>query len=262
MPRLYLPGLTAARHNALNHAVAALDSLTIGGHASRHAAGGADAIFPVSRSNISDFFASPFWGSIPDKPTTFPPSHHASTHASGGDDAITIDRSQISNWSHVHDGNDAPRIKGIDPTIMQAGTGVLDSTGTANITFPTPFPAGVTPIVFVSSRDANNQGVVLDVTSVSNTGFTVKGRKVTNMASDSQGAHVHQLDYNYTSTTDAALNIRYYFYASDGASPGAVVDVYSPSPGHLYSNKTGAHTHTTSAPAAAGITFTWLAVNL
>jgi len=68
MPRLYLPGLTVAKHNALNHAIAPLNSQTIGSHASRHAAGGSDAVFPVSRTNISDLFNSPFWSNIPDKP--------------------------------------------------------------------------------------------------------------------------------------------------------------------------------------------------
>jgi hypothetical protein len=211
---------------------------------------------------VSDLFAAPFWNNIPDKPSTFPPSPHASTHTSNGSDAITISRTQISNWNHVHDGSDASKVKGIDPTIMQAGTGTLDNTGTANITFPTPFPAGVTPKVFVSSQDANNQGVVLDITSVSNTGFTVKGRKVTSMISDSQGDHVHRLNYSSGSSSATQFNVRYTFYASDGQSAGIYVDGAGVSTGYLYSNKTGAHTHTTSAPAAGGITFTWLAVNL
>lgn len=41
------------------------------------------------RSDITDFWNSPFWDNIPDKPSTFPPSAHASSHLSGGADAIT-----------------------------------------------------------------------------------------------------------------------------------------------------------------------------
>jgi len=53
------------------------------------------------RQDIVDFFSTPFWGNIPDKPTTFPPSphthvrsditdfSHASTHQAGGSDELT-----------------------------------------------------------------------------------------------------------------------------------------------------------------------------
>lgn len=67
-------------------------------HANRHALGGDDElnldasqvtsgvldvarIPTLTRSKISDFFASPFWANIPDKPSTFPPSAH--THPAG-----------------------------------------------------------------------------------------------------------------------------------------------------------------------------------
>jgi len=42
----------------------------------------------IPRSKIPDFFSAPFWGNIPDKPSTFPPSAHASTHKPGGSDAL------------------------------------------------------------------------------------------------------------------------------------------------------------------------------
>jgi len=32
------------------------------------------------RAEISDFFSSPFWDNIPDKPSEFPPATHADTH--------------------------------------------------------------------------------------------------------------------------------------------------------------------------------------
>jgi len=49
----------------------------------------------ASRSIITDFFSSPFWDNIPDKPSAFPPSAHASSHASGGSDPVSLDASQI-----------------------------------------------------------------------------------------------------------------------------------------------------------------------
>jgi hypothetical protein len=50
-----------------------------------------------ARADVTDFWSSPFWGSIPDKPSTFPPSAHASSHASGGADAVSLDASQITS---------------------------------------------------------------------------------------------------------------------------------------------------------------------
>jgi hypothetical protein len=58
-------------------------------HASRHLPGGGDPLNGLSRSQVSDFFSSPFWDQIPDKPSSYPPSAHASTHQTGGSDPIT-----------------------------------------------------------------------------------------------------------------------------------------------------------------------------
>jgi hypothetical protein len=41
-----------------------------------------------SRSDVTDFWSSPFWNNIPDKPSTFPPSAHASSHEYGGSDLV------------------------------------------------------------------------------------------------------------------------------------------------------------------------------
>ncbi|MHC1623676.1 MAG: hypothetical protein ACXQTR_03705 [Candidatus Methanospirareceae archaeon] len=49
------------------------------------------------RSDITDFFASPFWDNIPDKPDKFPPEAHASTHVKGGADELSLDASQITS---------------------------------------------------------------------------------------------------------------------------------------------------------------------
>jgi hypothetical protein len=43
----------------------------------------------LTRSKITDFFNSPFWNNIPDKPSSFTPSAHASSHAPGGSDDIS-----------------------------------------------------------------------------------------------------------------------------------------------------------------------------
>jgi len=50
-----------------------------------------DRIPDLTRSKITDFFDSPFWNNIPDKPSSFTPSAHASSHESGGSDAINHD---------------------------------------------------------------------------------------------------------------------------------------------------------------------------
>jgi len=47
------------------------------------------------RQWIRDFFSSPFWDNIPDKPSKFPPEAHASAHAKGGSDELSLDASQI-----------------------------------------------------------------------------------------------------------------------------------------------------------------------
>jgi hypothetical protein len=48
----------------------------------------ADDIPSITRSKISDFWGTPFWANIPDKPSTFPPSAHASSHEYGGSDPV------------------------------------------------------------------------------------------------------------------------------------------------------------------------------
>ena len=47
------------------------------------------AELPISRADISDFWNSPFWANIPDKPSQFPPEPHKTTHATGGSDELT-----------------------------------------------------------------------------------------------------------------------------------------------------------------------------
>jgi hypothetical protein len=165
---------------------------------------------------------------------------------------------------------------GITSSILQAGSDTLGTDGTKSTTFPVAFPSGVTPKVFVSSRDANNSGVVLDITAVSNTGFTVKARKVTGMGTGSAGDHFHSVGVSGTTgtpsaTTDAMTSITRATCAS-GHTNCQVTEVgYSTVAGgsHThgcswtnYTGTTGAHSHSVDAPAIGSISFNWLAVNL
>lgn len=67
------------------------------------------------RANITDFWNSPFWANIPDKPSTFPPSVHASSHHSGGSDALSF--SSIAGFSDYLDQvvktNSVPTFEGL-----------------------------------------------------------------------------------------------------------------------------------------------------
>jgi hypothetical protein len=57
------------------------------------------------RSLVSDFWSSPFWSNIPDKPSSFPPSAHASSHEYGGSDLVrNLDYLAIRG-TEVIDGN-------------------------------------------------------------------------------------------------------------------------------------------------------------
>jgi len=69
-----------------------------------------------SRSWISDFFSSPFWDNIPDKPSSFPPELHASTHALGGSDELSLDASQITSGTLSVD-----RIPNLDASKITSG---------------------------------------------------------------------------------------------------------------------------------------------
>ena len=61
------------------------------------------------RNDILDFFSTPFWGNIPDKPTSFPPSAHTHTKADITDFAHTHPRGDIADffaspfWNNIPD---------------------------------------------------------------------------------------------------------------------------------------------------------------
>jgi len=75
----------------------------------------------ASRSIISDFFGSPFWDNIPDKPSVYPPDLHASSHALGGSDELSLDASQITSGTLSAD-----RIPGLDASKIVSGRFPLD----------------------------------------------------------------------------------------------------------------------------------------
>ncbi len=61
------------------------------------------------RNDILDFFSTPFWNNIPDRPSTFPPSAHTHTKADITDFAHTHSRGDISDffaspfWNNIPD---------------------------------------------------------------------------------------------------------------------------------------------------------------
>jgi hypothetical protein len=89
-----------------------------------------------SRSDVTDFWSSPFWTNIPDKPSSFPPSAHASTHEYGGSDLVrNLDYLAIRGTTVIDSSRNLSNI--VNATI---------SGGTVNIT-----PSGATyPFIFTS----------------------------------------------------------------------------------------------------------------
>jgi hypothetical protein len=76
------------------------------------------------RSLVSDFWSSPFWSNIPDKPSSFPPSAHASSHEYGGSDLVcNLDYLAIRG-TEVIDGN--VNIKNVKSIIL------VDPSGSGN----------------------------------------------------------------------------------------------------------------------------------
>lgn len=179
--------------------------------------------------------------------------------------------------------------------ISQKGTATTDSSGNASITFPVPFPT--TPFIFIQAIDANAQGIVIDIVSKSNTGFSVKARKVTGMGTSSAGDHSHSFTPagsvsvsstdlgTKTSGTPSATKLMLEYMTTDYCDAGhsnckvsTWVRSLVPTDDHTHTTTIGSHTHSASFSGSSGttstagghshsvdapvlsITFNWLAV--
>jgi len=110
-----------------------------------------------SRSWISDFFSSPFWPNIPDKPSVFPPELHASAHGLGGADQISIDASQTTSGVFS-----VARIPNLDASKITSGVfdvariPDLDASKIVSGRFPASrLPTSATANTFLAVRTAN-----------------------------------------------------------------------------------------------------------
>jgi hypothetical protein len=72
-----------------------------------------------ARSDVTDFWSSPFWGNIPDKPSTFPPSAHASSHEYGGSDLVrNLDYLAIRGTTVITSGRVLQNIASVAQTLL------------------------------------------------------------------------------------------------------------------------------------------------
>jgi hypothetical protein len=145
------------------------------------------------------------------------------------------------------------------------GTGQTDANGDATITFPIAFPSP--PLVFVHAIDANARGIVIDVVSVSTTGFTVKARKVTGITSGSAGDHYHSFT---PSGSIGSAGDHYHSFTPSGSIGSAGDHYHSFTPSGSIGNA-GGHSHTISAVSdhshsfsatSGGPSSTWLAIDV
>ena len=110
-------------HNLANHTALGLEDTANKGVANGYCELDANALVPVSRipsltrSKISDFFGSPFWGNIPDKPSTYPPDPHTHVKADITDFPPTLHNALAGvtptaqgTWSNVANATDVSDI--------------------------------------------------------------------------------------------------------------------------------------------------------
>jgi len=143
---------------------------------------------------------------------------------------------------------------------LQAGSSTTATDGTKSITFDEEFSA--IPKVFVQPRDADAKGIVIDITSVSTTGFSVKARKVTGVDSDSKGSHKHVSFKTGDLITGLTLVDGVPIAHGDGTEAfrhlGCGDD---PANKTVNTDEAGSHFHSTSAPTLQ-VDFDWLAIKV
>ena len=86
------------------------------------------------RADITDFWATPFWDNIPDKPSAFPPESHTHTiseitdisnasvaYADSAGDADTVDGEHASAFTHARNGGRNIWVQSSEPTALAVG---------------------------------------------------------------------------------------------------------------------------------------------
>jgi hypothetical protein len=155
---------------------------------------------------------------------------------------------------------------------IQTGSSQTDTSGNATITFTTPFPT--TPKVLIQGKDANAEGIIVDIVSVSQTGFTVKARKATGITTSTTGSHSHSFTPSGTIGTPSAYTDVTDFITWQNCPSGHVncqlsgttlINVATYDHTHTFTGasgstgSTGSHSHTVDAPVLQ-IGFDWVAV--
>lgn len=96
-----------------------------------------------TRSQITDFWSTPFWANIPDKPSTYPPSAHASSHEYGGSDQIrNLDYLAIRGTTVIASNRVLGNITGIAQHMIPALDNTFDL-GSSSLRWKNIFASGV-----------------------------------------------------------------------------------------------------------------------
>jgi len=127
------------------------------------------------RSDIVDFFSTPFWNNIPDKPSTFPPdphTHDASDIVSGRLNASRLPTSPTANrFLVVRNANSDPTYDTIQPSDLPSHTHTKSDITDFAHTHP---PSDITPQGHGSGLDADTvDGVHAENLRIATIGLTV-----------------------------------------------------------------------------------------
>jgi hypothetical protein len=134
----------------------------------------------------------------------------------------------------------------------QKGTGTTNASGDASITFPVAFDTA--PLVFLQGKDASARGIVLDVVSVTTTGFTVKARKTTGITTGSAGAHTHSFTPSGSISSVSAGTPSGSISSDSAGTPSGTISSDSAGTPSGTIGSAGDHSHTSFS---LGGTFSW-----